>query len=106
MSGRAQRISSVTRRRDGSSLKTARSPRPAHLYSAPIIAAAAAMIGAEYRCAGLGDLAVFNDDPSRRRVTELIRWARPDIVVTASPVDYHPDHEATSMLVRDACFAC
>jgi LmbE family N-acetylglucosaminyl deacetylase len=68
-------------------------------------AAAAAMIGAEYRCAGFGDLAVFNDDPSRRRITELVRWARPDLVITAAPVDYHPDHEATSLLVRDACFA-
>lgn len=68
-------------------------------------AAAAALIGAEYRCAGLPDLGVFNDDPSRRRVTELVRWARPDVVITASPVDYHPDHEATSVLVRDACFA-
>jgi len=68
-------------------------------------AAAAAMIGAEYRCAGFGDLAVFNDDASRRRVTELVRWARPDLVITSAPVDYHPDHEATSLLVRDACFA-
>jgi LmbE family N-acetylglucosaminyl deacetylase len=63
------------------------------------------MIGAEYRCVGLGDLAVFNDDPSRRLVTETIRWARPDIVITAAPADYHPDHEAVSVLVRDACFA-
>lgn len=68
-------------------------------------AAAAAIIGAEYRCAGLPDLAVFNDDLSRRRVTEMVRWACPDIVITASPADYHPDHEATSLLVRDACFA-
>jgi len=68
-------------------------------------AAAAALIGAEYRCPGFGDLAVFNDDPSRRRMTELIRQARPDIVITASPVDYHPDHEAVSALARDACFA-
>jgi LmbE family N-acetylglucosaminyl deacetylase len=68
-------------------------------------AAAAAVIGADYRCAGFGDLAVFNDDASRRRVTELIRAARPDIVITASPIDYHPDHEAVSVLVRDACFA-
>jgi LmbE family N-acetylglucosaminyl deacetylase len=30
---------------------------------------------------------------------------RPDVVVTASPVDYMCDHEATSALVRDACFA-
>jgi LmbE family N-acetylglucosaminyl deacetylase len=68
-------------------------------------AKAAAMIGAEYRCAGIGDLAVFNDDGSRRLVTELVRWARPDLVITSPPVDYHPDHEATGVLVRDACFA-
>lgn len=68
-------------------------------------AAAASMIGATYRCVGLPDLGVFNDDPSRRRATEVIRWARPDIVITAAPQDYHPDHEATSVLVRDACFA-
>ncbi len=68
-------------------------------------ARAAAMIGADYACAGFGDLAVFNDDGSRRRVTELVRWAKPDLVLTAAPVDYHPDHEATSLLVRDACFA-
>lgn len=68
-------------------------------------AAAAALIGAAYRCAGLPDLGVFNDDQSRRRVTEMIRWAAPDIVIAASPVDYHPDHEAASVLVRDACFA-
>jgi LmbE family N-acetylglucosaminyl deacetylase len=68
-------------------------------------AAAAALIGADYTCPGFGDLCVFNDDSSRRRTTELVRTARPDIVITASPVDYHPDHEATSMLVRDAVFA-
>ena len=27
------------------------------------------------------------------------------MVITAAPADYHPDHEATSALVRDACFA-
>lgn len=68
-------------------------------------ASAAALIGAEYVCAEFRDLAVFNDDASRRRVTELMRAAAPDIVLTASPVDYHCDHEATSSLVRDACFA-
>ena len=66
---------------------------------------AAAIIGADYRCAGFPDLGVFNDDVSRRRMTELIRAARPDIVITASPIDYHPDHEAVSVLARDACFA-
>jgi LmbE family N-acetylglucosaminyl deacetylase len=68
-------------------------------------AKAAAVIGADYRCAGLPDLGVFNDDACRRLVTEIVRWAQPDIVITASPVDYHPDHEAISVLARDACFA-
>jgi LmbE family N-acetylglucosaminyl deacetylase len=67
--------------------------------------AACRLLGAEYTCAEFRDLAIFNDDSSRRRVTELIRAARPDIVLTSSPIDYHCDHEATSVLVRDACFA-
>lgn len=66
---------------------------------------AADFIGAGYFCAEFRDMAIFNDDPSRRRVTELLRMTQPNIVVTASPVDYHCDHEATSVLVRDACFA-
>ena len=67
-------------------------------------AASAKMIGAEYVCAGFKDMGVFNDDASRRKVTELMRSMRPDVVITASPIDYHCDHEATSVLVRDACF--
>ena len=67
--------------------------------------AAAAVIGACYRWAGFGDLNVFNDDPSRRQVCSLIREIRPQLVLTASPIDYHCDHEATSILVRDSCFA-
>jgi LmbE family N-acetylglucosaminyl deacetylase len=68
-------------------------------------AAAAALIGAAYLCVEFRDMAVFNDDASRRAVTELLRHARPDLVLTASPLDYHCDHEAASALVRDACFA-
>ena len=68
-------------------------------------AAAAGRIGAAYYCAEFRDLGIFNDDASRRRVTEMLRAVRPDVVMTASPVDYMCDHEATSELVRDACFA-
>lgn len=68
-------------------------------------AASAALLDAAYYCLGFADLGVFNDDPSRRAVTELLRTVRPDVVITGSPIDYHPDHEAISMLVRDACFA-
>ena len=67
--------------------------------------AAAGLIGAAYRCAGFQDLAIFSDDPSRRRVTGLLRDLHADVVLTAAPSDYHCDHEATSQLVRDACFA-
>ncbi len=65
----------------------------------------AARIGARYVCAESRDLAVFNDDATRRRVVALMREARPDIVLAASPVDYMCDHEAASALARDACFA-
>jgi LmbE family N-acetylglucosaminyl deacetylase len=66
--------------------------------------AAADLIGADYLCLEFRDLAIFNDDESRRRVTECLRRVRPDLVLTAPPVDYLADHEMTSLLVRDACF--
>ncbi len=68
-------------------------------------AAAAAMIGAEYRCAEFRDLSIYVDDASRRRITAVLRETRPDIVITSFYSDYLCDHEATSLLVRDACFA-
>lgn len=64
----------------------------------------AAMIGADYICAESRDLAVFNDDATRRKVTEMLRRARPELVLTSSEVDYMCDHEAAHALVRDACF--
>ncbi len=67
--------------------------------------AAADLVGADFRCLEFRDLAIFNDDASRRKVVEFVRRARPDIVLTAPPEDYHCDHEATSALVRDALFA-
>jgi N-acetylglucosamine malate deacetylase 1 len=67
--------------------------------------AAAALIGAEYICLEFRDLAIFNDDESRRRVTETLRRVEPAIILTAPPADYIADHEMTSRLVRDACFA-
>src|ERR1700729_441268 len=66
--------------------------------------AGARHIGAEYRCAEFRDLAIFNDDRSRRQITEVLRQVRPDVVLTAAPADYMSDHETTSTLVRDACF--
>ena len=67
--------------------------------------AAADMIGADYHCLEFRDLAIFSDDPSRRRVVEFVRRIRPTLVLTAPPIDYMGDHENTSRLVRDAMFA-
>ncbi len=64
----------------------------------------AELLGAEYVCLEFRDLSICVDNDSRRRVTEVIRKARPDIVITAPPVDYMSDHEMTSRLVRDATF--
>ncbi len=66
---------------------------------------AASRLGAEYAWGGFHDLGIFIDDPGRRRVTALLRRFRPDVVLTASPLDYHCDHEAASRLVEDASFA-
>src|SRR5262249_24940324 len=67
--------------------------------------AAAARIRAGDPRAGFRDLSIFNDDASRRRVVEILRKTRPNVVITSSPIDYMCYHEATSALVRDACFA-
>lgn len=66
---------------------------------------AAAIIGAEYVCAEFRDMEIFSDDSARRRVVELVRQLKADIVITSSPSDYLADHEATSVLVRDSLFA-
>lgn len=58
----------------------------------------------ECLCLEFRDLCIEVNNESRQRVTEALRKARPDIVLTAAPVDYMSDHEMTSRLVRDACF--
>jgi len=67
-------------------------------------AGSAARIGAQYLCLEMRDMAIFNDDASRRRVTDALRRTSPQIVLAPSPIDYHCDHETASALVRDACF--
>ena len=62
-------------------------------------ATAAAILGARYICAEFRDLAVFNDEPSRRRVTEILRRARPEVVLAAAPEDPQCDHQAAGILV-------
>lgn len=65
----------------------------------------AAILEAEYRCLESADFKIFFGDALCRHVTGLIRAARPDLVLTHSSVDYLPDHEETSRIVRQACFS-
>jgi LmbE family N-acetylglucosaminyl deacetylase len=66
--------------------------------------AAADLLGVPYYCLEFRDLEIDVCHVSKQRVSELLRRVRPDIVITAPPVDYMSDHEATSQIVRDACF--
>lgn len=66
--------------------------------------ASADALGAEYYCAGCRDMFVMYDEPTLRRFIEVLRKARPDVVITQPPVDYMIDHENTGKLVRSACF--
>ncbi len=65
---------------------------------------AAALLDGRYECAGCLDLLVCYDAPTLRSFVEIVRRARPAIVITHSPDDYMIDHEMTSHLVRSACF--
>jgi LmbE family N-acetylglucosaminyl deacetylase len=65
---------------------------------------AAALIGAELHALGLPDGEVVVSLELRRRVVEVIRAARPDIIITHHPHDYMSDHNCTSRLVFDASF--
>ncbi len=68
-------------------------------------ATAAALVNAKYICAEFRDLAIFNDEPSRRRVAEILRRTRPDVVLAASPQDSQCDHRAAGNLVVDSLYA-
>ena len=65
---------------------------------------AAAVIGAELHALGLPDGEVVVSLELRRRVVEVIRAARPDMIITHHPHDYMSDHNCTSRLVFDASF--
>jgi LmbE family N-acetylglucosaminyl deacetylase len=65
----------------------------------------AEVIGAEYRCLNFHDGDLIADDlGARERFVDLFREAKPDVVFTHHPDDYHADHQATSRLVFDTSF--
>ena len=44
------------------------------------------------------------DPKQREKIVDVIRYAKPDVIITHSPNDYMPDHTAVSKLVFDASF--
>ena len=66
---------------------------------------AGALAGIEVLTCDVGDLLVYPDREQRDKVVEVIRYAKPDVIITHSPDDYMPDHTAVSKLVFDASFA-
>jgi N-acetylglucosamine malate deacetylase 1 len=66
--------------------------------------AAAALIGARHLWAGITDELVFPNEAQRCVMIDLLREADPDVIITHSPNDYHPDHRYVSQLVFDSYF--
>lgn len=66
--------------------------------------AAAGVLGADLLWLGFPDELLFDDKATRLGFTEAIRTARPDLIITHSPFDYHPDHRAVSKIVLAASF--
>lgn len=65
---------------------------------------AAAVIGATYDVLDNPDGELTDSLERRRQVIRLIRNFQPDLVITHRPVDYHPDHRITGLLVQDASY--
>ncbi len=68
-------------------------------------AAAAERLDGIYHCLEGDDMFVLYDRPTLLNTIRLIRDVRPILVFAPSPQDYMSDHEVTSRLVWNACFA-
>lgn len=67
---------------------------------------AGALIGAEVISLGEMDLFVRSENmKTRDKIIDVIRMAKPDIIITHNPHDYMDDHEETSRLVYEATMA-
>jgi LmbE family N-acetylglucosaminyl deacetylase len=66
--------------------------------------ASAAHLGAEFIWLGYPDEFIYPDHSTRMRFIEMIRHARPDLILTHTPNDYHQDHRTVSELVFVSSF--
>lgn len=64
----------------------------------------AALIGAEALGPIAGDLDLYPTKEMRIALIDIIRYAKPDVMITHSINDYMPDHTITGQLVFDAAF--
>lgn len=60
------------------------------------------VIGADLIWIGCEDGFLYDDARTRTLVVDLLRRARPDLIFTHHPHDYHPDHRAAAQLVAAA----
>lgn len=65
----------------------------------------AAIISAEFFWLDVPDLMVGHDPQLHLKMVDVIRTAKPDIIITHSPDDYMLDHQATSRLIFDCSFS-
>ncbi len=65
---------------------------------------AAEVIGAEFIWLGLPDEFIFHDLVTRMKIIDVVREAKPDLIITHSPNDYHPDHVEVSNIIFAASF--
>lgn len=62
----------------------------------------AAVLGAEFYWLGYPDEFLFNNAESRLKFIDLVRAARPDLIICPNPVaDYHPDHTTVGQILWD-----
>ena len=67
--------------------------------------ASAALIGARLLMLGLGDGEIHPERPEIKLLfLDLVRQARPHVVIAHHPADYNPDHVCSGELLKEASF--
>ena len=63
--------------------------------------AAAAVIGADFIWMNHPDEFLFSDRKTRLNFLDIVRQARPEVILAHAPVDYHPDHRTAGQILWD-----
>lgn len=63
--------------------------------------ASAAVIGAEFIWMNYPDEFLFSNEDTRLNFLNLVRKARPDVILAHAPSDYHPDHRTSGQILWD-----